>query len=710
MMGCIVVLLGASRLRGQPAAPSVSASGTQPAVNVPSLVRLAVDQYDKGDYQASIETLSKVLEANPQDTAARFFRALAYGQLAVPAERRAQIAEIQNRADEAAQQERITAEQYTSMRKDIEALLHGPLTNATAIVQLIDAVVATKLASYAAGSYEERVAARATLLQQAHDALEAYLHPAAGSGVNPPKGLNRVRAEYFLGVVVYRQALRPAEQAGEPDDTADRTVLDVAGNLMQSLVDPTSEKYIKKELSDAPESDVAAWLSYANLYLGLIRTRQGTEEAIGGDPVFKLRYGEALDHFKEAWKLDTGEPYPQGEDKSAGRGLIPQIAEKHVPELQKALKGPGPTEDLYIDWESGFAYDTNVILLGHNTALPYYMGRKEDVRFGTGMALGYTLDLAKISPGLERWTFGALGRTSANWHGDIYEFNEQNYGGSAALQYRMLDAWLAGNRQQGPLYVSLQYDYDYFLLGNKGFLSLNRISPQFTLYTLDQRAISAFSFHYEDRQYFGPNSSNHEFTRDGNYFAFDLSQSIDLVNMTQLYKNLGWQPWGLAYDPTDPEVFDPNNPRQDVTGYYRYLRPYVGFEYGWDSTRGKEFDTNRYLLVAGVTAPLPYGVLFDFGGQWEWQPYYHHPDLIDYRGRTRYDFIQRYRFGLERRFVLIPGDRINRTTIKIDRLVMSLRADVQLTDDDSNVKDRMGEEVFTYDRAIWGLSVSFQFN
>ena len=180
--------------------------------------------------------------------------------------------------------------------------------------------------------------------------------------------------------------------------------------------------------------------------------------------------------------------------------------------------------------------------------------------------------------------------------------------------------------------------------------------------------------------------------------------------MTEVYKNMGWEPWGMAYDPADPSKYNPDDPKQDTTGYRRAFRPYIGVEGGWDSTRGQEYDTSRCLLVAGAAVPLPYGVLFDFGGQWEWQDYYHSGSLVDYHRRARDDLIQRYRFGLERRFVLVPGNRINRTTVKMDRLVMSLRADVQFTDDDSNVEDRLGQAVFSYDRAIWGLSVSFQFN
>jgi len=684
--------------------------GGQAPPDTSMFVRRAMQQLERGDYQACIDELARVLEVDPRNATARFCRALACGQLAVADEMQALRLRSDNRLEEAARLERTAADHYACMRRDIDELLRIGLTDATSIIQLIDGVVQTKLARHAPGGYRERLAARADLLAQARQSLQSYLRPRPGSGLSPPSGMNRVRAEFFLAVVVYRQALRPAEEPGQPDETADRQALDAAGVLMESQIDPASDNYIGKLLTDGPADEVRRWMSYANLYLGLIRTRQGSEDAVGGGLAFQSRYNEALEFYKQAWKLDTGDEYPQGEEKSEGRGLIPAIASRHVPELEKAVKSvAGPSEDLFIDWENGFAYDTNVTLLGNHSPLPPNIGRKDDFRFGTGTAVGYTVDLAKYSPSLDRWTFGALGRASSNWHSSIKEFNEQNYGGSVALQHKTLDAWDGGGTMHGPFYTSLQYDYDYYLLGNDGFLSLNRVSPQFTLYTHDQRAATSFGFRYELRDYQEPLAAR-RYNRDGNYYTFNVSESVNLVDMTSFYKSLGWQPWGLAYDPVDPEKYDSDDPRQDPTGYRRWLRPYIGFEYGWDSTAGTEYDMNHYLLASGISVPLPYGVVFDFNGQWEWQDYYHRGSMVDSRRRSREDFVQRYRFGFERRFVLVPGNRINRNTLTMDRVEMSLRADVQFTDDDSNVTNRAAGDVFSYDRAIWGLSVAFQFN
>ena len=677
-----------------------------------ALLDSAMRAYAGGDYATSIDELSRILQARPSDQVARFLRALAHGQLAVPSERRAQLARSQNQPEQAAAQIQIANQEYAAMREDLATLIKGGLIDTTAMAHLLDAMVSLKLAGSVEGSYQARLALRAALLSQAREALMAYLHPTPESGVTSPVGLDRVRAEYFLAVVTYRQAVRPSEQPDKPDETADLPSLASAGSMMEALADPASPNYVGKLMPAASPRELQNWLSYANLYLGLIRTRQGNDPNAKCDAGSNTRcyYEEAVRYFSEAWKLDTGQAYPSGAEASAGRGLIPQIVDRQVPALQEAMKsGPAYAEDFYLDLQAGVAYDTNVILLGQQTARPRGLGRKHDVRFESALALGYTLDLGKVNADLDRWTVGILGRTSANWHGSIEQYNLDDYGGSVALQYRLLDSWQAGGHAQGPLYASVQYDFDYFVLGNDGFLGVNRVSPQLTLYTMDQRAITGLAFHYEDRDYHVSLPSR-KFDRGGNYYAVDLSQSLDVVDMTRLYNHLGIEPWGLKGDPVDPEQLSADNLTQDSTGYQRWLKPYAGFEYGMDSTKGSEFDAHRYMMTAGMIVPLPYGVELDFNSQWEWQDYYHRGSLVDYHRRGRNDFIQRYQVGLDRSFVLVPGVRTNRNTVKVDRLVMTLGLDAVFVDDDSNVQDRLGEAVFSYDRAIWGINVAFRFN
>ena len=78
--------------------------------------------------------------------------------------------------------------------------------------------------------------------------------------------------------------------------------------------------------------------------------------------------------------------------------------------------------------------------------------------------------------------------------------------------------------------------------------------------------------------------------------------------------------------------------------------------------------------------------------------------------RSRRDFIQRYEIGLSRTFVLRGGQEVNRYRPKIDRVLMTLRANAMWTGADSNVVDRLGQSIFEYNRALVGVSVGFSFN
>jgi len=169
------------------------------------------------ELQACLDDLTLILEQNSENAAARFLRALARGQLA--AKRPIAARSLRGRghqAQAAADEDRAAVDRYHQMTQDIDELLGRQLTDRDAILHLLDGVVRTKLAGYAGGTRAERASARNDLLQHAESAFGRYLHPPLQSGLRVPTGFNRFRAEFFRGVVVYRQALMPAEREGRP--------------------------------------------------------------------------------------------------------------------------------------------------------------------------------------------------------------------------------------------------------------------------------------------------------------------------------------------------------------------------------------------------------------------------------------------------------------------------------------------------------------
>ncbi len=506
-------------------------------------------------------------------------------------------------------------------------------------------------------------------LRQAADLLEAQLK----TGFARPE--DAVRTKFFLGVIRFRQAL-PRRTGEEPPDR-DVLMLAESERLMTELAADTSVDQ--------------AWRSYAELYLGLILpVRAGDERDAGARQEL---YDQALSRLQQAAQLDV-KTDETGREQSASRMAIPEIVAKQRESIAAwrtaAASGFQPRNDITLALSTGFHRDTNVVLLGERTDLPRGVSDPEDFGFPAAALIDYTLDLN------EKWALGAQARTTQLWHCDIDEFDEQRYGASVALQYRLV----AQDDDFGPVYLRLQYDYDYTLLGRGAFLENQALSPNLRMYWAEARAQTDLYAQYELRDY-REQLSDRRFDRDGDYITLGIVQSYQWVSMTDWYRGRGVEPWGFADDDAlwqeDPDV------------ERRWLTPYVGLEYSWDSTNGDEFDQKEIALRSGVLLPLPYGIDLDAGMQFQWQDYAH-GSLVDFHRRSRNDFIQEYTFGLTRTFVLRPGTARNRYTPVMDRVLMTVRAHVSWTDDDSNVVNRAGEAIFSYDRAIYGISMAFSFN
>ncbi len=131
-------------------------------------------------------------------------------------------------------------------------------------------------------------------------------------------------------------------------------------------------------------------------------------------------------------------------------------------------------------------------------------------------------------------------------------------------------------------------------------------------------------------------------------------------------------------------------------GDERWLSTALGYRWLNESTQGDDFDLTGNAIIARLAMPMPYELLFEFSGQWTWEDYWQ-ANTQDFRRRNRHDFIQRYICSLSRDF-------------EIDRhIIMTLRGEIAWTEDDSNVRNRLKEAVFSYDRVIYGLTLSFLF-
>jgi hypothetical protein len=491
-----------------------------------------------------------------------------------------------------------------------------------------------------------------------------------------------IRARFFLGVIRYRQAV--PRRAPDEDVDIDEVRLAQSARIMRDLSNDAT----------APDQ----WRSYASLYLGLILPIEALLETD------RAARDELLDEAEAsldlAVELDTKVPEPGAEPFSLSGGPIPEIAlrqrEEVIAKVRDQAQLLGYQNDVRFSFFIGPNYDTNVVLLGERTDLPRGIDDENDFGLALGVAVDYTLNLGHIDPSYDRWTIGLRGRTTQLWHCEVDEFDEQTYGFTGAVQYELLKK----RGGVGPVFLRLQYDYSWTNLGRESFLGSNLLRPDIRVNWDDRLAESSLYFEYDNRDYFEP-LVDKRFDRTGEYFRFGLMHTHKLSDMTPWFEEKGWESWGLASD---------EGQRQDDPDYpARYFTPFIGVEYGWDSTDGDEFDQNNYTLAAGFVLPLPWGLQFDFTAEFEWEDY-RHGSLVDFHRRGRDDFIQEYEIGLQRTFVLQNGELANRYTPTIDRSLMTVRAHARWTDDDSNVVDRLGSAVYSYDRGFYGITFAFAFN
>lgn len=601
-------------------------------------------------------------------------------------DRTLQIRELQQYSD--------NERQACSEMVDSISRLYELLDDPQAVVALLDVVAGTKIARIhedeALRIIEGDVPAaqRNSSSKALRDESKRILERLAGVLEETLSGAalddeNRARATYFLGVVRYRLAVPRSVPEKEAWRAPDLEQLSASEEAMRRLV--------------ADDSAPDAWRSYAALYLGLILPVKAQQA--GDEEERSALFDEAEKWLRDAVDRDlqpqVNEVTGESELVSASGDQILDLVWQQRDQITEARTATPvtrePLNDIRLTFHMGAHRDTNVVLLGERTDLPRDISDPEDFGFRTGMIIDYTRDLD------DRWTLGFQGRVSSLWHADIDTFDEQQYGGSLALQYALIQQREDGF---GPVHLRLQYDYNYTLLGRDGFLSSNVITPNIEIYWNERQAWSRLWFAYEIRNYFEP-LFDKRFNRDGDYLAIGASHGWNAVDMTAVYNDAGVEAWGHAND----QSFEQD--RED--GLKRFLKPYVALQYAWDQTDGQEFDRKAVRFDVGAVVPLPYGIDLEADMGFEWEDY-DGGSLVDYHRRGRRDMIQRYGLAVARTFVLQPGVRVNRYRPEMDRVLMTLRAFANWTHDDSNVQDRLGQSIYEYDRVVYGLSVAFTFN
>jgi len=362
-----------------------------------------------------------------------------------------------------------------------------------------------------------------------------------------------------------------------------------------------------------------------------------------------------------------------------------QIIDK-IDEQQRLSPGPMTlAEGVYADGfvNIGNHYDTNVILLGQDTILPRGISQKYDYKFGLEAGLDVRKEFTAAKDPIlgQSFSLGIGGSTFNNWQPSIEEFDINTYEGHAYINWEPVR----------DIFLGLVYSYSYTKLGYDPYISSNRITPVLSKVwrkgSGEEAGRTDLFYSFDYRNYLD-DISDPRFDRDGKYHLVGVTQSFNICRAADL-----WKDYYAAEEGRLP---------RDGRDAFRWLSPEIGYYYRNERTQGDEFDLSGNTIFAKIDVPLPWRLTFDFQGHFTWDDY-SQPSLLDYRRNERYDFIQRYVFGLTRTIIDNGEDKTLKT------LRVRARAGVELTFQDSNIWDRLSQDIYSFDRAIYTIQLLVDF-
>lgn len=518
----------------------------------------------------------------------------------------------------------------------------------------------SQLAGQDAEERESQRMARAGA-ERAAQTLEDYVQTAEGQ--SDPYG------HFFLGVGRFRLAYF-ARKANRPAGS----LIDRAESAFDRAIELSRSAQKQGEMSGEAVERMEIRVAY---YEGLLlMLRRQYDDA-------KTRLG------------DVAEADPRGQLGVNAAGLVDFI-EENQPRGVAPITLPSPIGPLRFEGrvEMGYTYDSNLILLGEDTRLPLGIPHKWDHEGNTFASFDVTRVFTRDEGfgGGESLLIGVGGSTFHTWHPSVREFDINQYAGRAYVNWEPF----------GPgsifsdVFLGLEYDYTYTQLGHDPFISSNRITPVITKRWReagsggalgDERARTDVYYSFDYRNYLDI-LNEFRFDRDGKYHMVGVTQSFNLWQADEL--------WPGYYTIGD------GGQRRDGEDGDRWMEVWLGYRFRDERTQGTEFDMHSSTLTAGMVVPLPYRLSFDFIGEFSWDDYTE-PSLLDYRRNPREDFVQRYSFGLTRTLVG-RGENASMPTLDV-----RLRAEIDLTFQDSNVWDRLSQDVYSYDRAVYGLRLIVRF-
>ncbi len=546
------------------------------------------------------------------------------------------------------------AQQRAAIRAEAVASFRRAQTNLQKVMRLADPTLAPVEAALDLGIAQlasdaednEKIAEK--LASQAVLTLERYV--GADAGKVDPVG------HFFLAVAYYRlQALQPSRRS------------EIVGKGFAALDE--ADRLLGERPADPDEPDVkrTTFETRVLYYRGLFELARDRKQAGRG-------------FLNQVVEKDPGS------DPANNAAKIIEFIDQSRADSPAAISFDSPIGPLQFDGSltiGGF-YDTNVILLGEDTILPRGIEQADDIRGGVEASFDVTRQLTQEDGILGRsLLFGLGGSTVHFWQPSIGEFDVNTYSGRAYVNWEPV----------ANLYLGVQYDYTFTQLGHDPFISSNRISPVISKlwmrqgdYGEEEFARTDLYYSYDRRDYFDI-LTDRRFDRDGNYHAIGLTQSFNLMRAEALW----------------PEYYGADGPgASEGTDGRRWMSVAGGYLFRNERTNGEEFDLSGNAVFAGINIPLPWRLDFNLRGEWGWDDYSER-SAFDFEGKERFDFIQRYEAGLARTLI-DQGEYA-----PIPTLDMRVRGGIEYTLQDSNIWDRLGQDIYSFDRTIYSLKLIINF-
>ncbi len=628
-----------------PAPTSVTSTDGEVVLSGPTLVQLTRGRqaYLARDLETAKTIFEQLRTEQPNNPAVLYFLGLIYMDLGLEeALRAAQVTDPKSAEARAALEAALA--NFRQARDYLESVTRTLDPELVPVEALLDVGIAQLAASAPGRMTPEQQAEAIERARRAEESLSSYLETEIG----------RTDRNGFFFRAVARYRRYDLEKSEQPLSAADQ---DLDQALALADQDQSRGALTPEELND--------FRARARYYRGL-------------NNLGRVNYADARTEFEQVVIAAPGTTLANNAE-----GILKKLAEVGEGGGAPAIMLPGK---LRFDGELslGYAYDSNVILLGRDTLLPRRIPHEHDTAFGLLAGFDVSRQFRKGDGILgESLNVGVGFTTSHTWHPSIVEFDINYYNPRAYVNWEPVK----------DLFIGLQYDYSYTQLGHAPFISSNRITPVISKIwrgagdegRREEVARTDFYYVYDYRDYKDV-LPDPRLDRDGDYHAIGFTQRFNLTTAEALWRDY------YAEVPAERERDDRTRPVQIFAGYI----------FRNESTQGDEFDLYGNGAIYGFSLPLPWRLSFDFRGEATFDNYWQ-PSLFDFRRNERFDFFQRYEFALSR--ILVGRGE----WAAMQSLEARLIGFIELTIQDNEIWDRLGQDIYDYERAVYGVRLQLNF-